>query len=505
MSQTLPERADVRQLRTQAKELLQSLHAAQSEAIRLANQHDPKLSPTGAKLTDAQRILAREYGFSSWPDLVEKVETPILLEKFKEAIDRDDPESLSKLLKLKPSLRKHLNDPIFTFDSPAMLRVIQGKNAIRMVRLLTQYGADPNARSGWWAGSFSALDHARPEVLDTLLEAGAKFDVWSAAAQGRADVLATILDEDPSLIDAPGGDGMTPLHFAGTLEIAKLLVDRGAKLDIKDIDHESTAAQYQILQPTILRLLVDRGADPDIYIATMLEDTALIQRLLANKPENIRAHVNEGEFATHQSDGGHIYVYKLGQHLTPLDVAAKFGKRAAFEELAKFGDPGDLLIGYAWFEDEAKFRHLLEAEPDLGRSLPPGQMRAIADAAAHGKEKVVRMLLEAGVDPLSQGMSGGSSLHVAAWFGYSEIVRILIPLVPLDTKDPSFGGTPLGWAIHGSQNCRNPKGEYLATIEALLEAGALAAIGDSAHDGTLVKSAGKETEIVALLKRFGAS
>ncbi|RYG36926.1 ankyrin repeat domain-containing protein, partial [bacterium] len=74
MSQPLPERADVRQLRIQAKELLSSLLSATPEAIALAAEHDPSLLPANAKLADAQRLLSRKHGYPSWPKLVEEVE-----------------------------------------------------------------------------------------------------------------------------------------------------------------------------------------------------------------------------------------------------------------------------------------------------------------------------------------------------------------------------------------------------------------------------------------------
>jgi hypothetical protein len=44
---------------------------------------------------------------------------------------------------------------------------------------------------------------------------------------------------------------------------------------------------------------------------------------------------------------------------------------------------------------------------------------------------------------------------------------------PLEATDADFAGTPLGWAIHGSeQGWHSQTGEYSATIEALLGAGA---------------------------------
>jgi len=44
---------------------------------------------------------------------------------------------------------------------------------------------------------------------------------------------------------------------------------------------------------------------------------------------------------------------------------------------------------------------------------------------------------------------------------------------PLEWTDSDFNGTPLGWAIHGSEHgwhCQT--GDYAKTVEALLRAGA---------------------------------
>ena len=51
---------------------------------------------------------------------------------------------------------------------------------------------------------------------------------------------------DAALIHARGGDGQTPLHFASTVEVAKFLVEKGADIDARDVDHESTPAQYML-------------------------------------------------------------------------------------------------------------------------------------------------------------------------------------------------------------------------------------------------------------------
>ncbi|MGH9161672.1 MAG: hypothetical protein ACRD2X_17035 [Vicinamibacteraceae bacterium] len=44
---------------------------------------------------------------------------------------------------------------------------------------------------------------------------------------------------------------------------------------------------------------------------------------------------------------------------------------------------------------------------------------------------------------------------------------------PLEITDGDFNGTPLGWAVHGSQNGWYAKtGDYGATVDALRRAGA---------------------------------
>jgi hypothetical protein len=56
------------------------------------------------------------------------------------------------------------------------------------------------------------------------------------------DRLKELMAGDPQLVTR-GGDGQLPLHFASSVEIASFLLDAGRILT-RDIDHESTAAQW---------------------------------------------------------------------------------------------------------------------------------------------------------------------------------------------------------------------------------------------------------------------
>ena len=485
MSEPIPERADIRQLRIQAKELLRSL-------------------PSGEKLANAQLAIARKYGFDSWPKLVEAIETPVLLDRFKTAVYEGDLATLERLLKTKAPLRRHINDPMFDFDSPAVVYASRHPRAEKLLPLLVRHGADPNARTKWWAGGFGALDHASENATEVLANLGAKFDVWSASAKGRIDVLRQLLDDDPVGVNAPGGDGQRPLHVAKTAETAELLIARGADLEQRDTDHESTPIQYHANNPEVLRVLVQQGAKPDIFTAVLLDDVDLAKKILEDDPAAADARAGSAPFVTTKSNGGHIYIYLLGNGKTPAQVAAERGNRAVLDLLTKGTSPVHRLIAASWLEDHDAVDGLLRKYPDLGKKSE-ADARSITDAAQAGKTETVRLLLKAGFDPCTPGMDSGSALHVACWFGYVEIVDLLVDHVPLNLKDSNHGSPPLGWAAHGSQWCNNPKGDYVAVVEALLGAGA--DLNSPANSGgtTMIDQAGQREDVKEVFRKYSAT
>ncbi|HLP00308.1 MAG TPA: ankyrin repeat domain-containing protein [Fimbriimonas sp.] len=493
MSEKLPERADIRQLRIQAKELLRQLQSGESLV-----ENKPF---TNAKLADAQRLIARKYGFPSWPKLVDQVETPAQIEKFKQAIETGDTAVLEQLLQESAAVRKAINDPLFYFDSPAILRVANHPAATKIIPILAKYGADLNQRSKWWAGGFSALDYSKGETTDLLVKLGANYDVWSAATQGKLQELKALLDKDPESVNAPGGDGQRPLHTASTIEVAQLLIERGADLEVRDIDHESTPIQYQINNPEIVRLLLKHGAQPDVFTAVALDDLDLFQQLVAEDPKVANAKVGAGQFVTTKSNGGHIYTYLLGANKTPVHVAADRGSTKVLAELIKSSSPAKQLIAAALMGDEATVDQILAQNPNIGKEMG-ADARTIADAAQAGKVEAVRLLLKAGLDPAARRLDDGTALHTACWFGQLEVVKMLVHRVPLELKDKVHGGTPLSWAIHGSQHCRNASGDYPAVVRLLLESGA--DIHTPANNGgtTMLQQAGNREDVKAVLREY---
>jgi hypothetical protein len=73
-NRNLPPRPSLVQLKHEAKDLLKAARSGGTEALSRLRDARPRLRQSGASLADAQVVLAREYGFSSWPKLKAHVE-----------------------------------------------------------------------------------------------------------------------------------------------------------------------------------------------------------------------------------------------------------------------------------------------------------------------------------------------------------------------------------------------------------------------------------------------
>src|SRR5688572_22486516 len=151
---TLPARPELDQQKKLAKELLAAFRRKDPEAIARVRAELP--DKQAVVLADAQFVLAREYGFPSWRELKERVESlesdarpPI--ELFKLAVNDGDANALRRLLERHPDVRSIINEPMFGFGGTALLAA---GNNVDVIDVLLAFGADPNRRSDWWAGGF---------------------------------------------------------------------------------------------------------------------------------------------------------------------------------------------------------------------------------------------------------------------------------------------------------------------------------------------------------------
>src|SRR5690242_16528084 len=88
----------------------------------------------------------------------ETTEDKQAIERFKQAVDEENPAAVAECLERNPFLAAHIDDPWFVFDTPAIV-VAASRGNRELVDVLLDHGASPNAKSGWWAGSFGTLHH----------------------------------------------------------------------------------------------------------------------------------------------------------------------------------------------------------------------------------------------------------------------------------------------------------------------------------------------------------
>ena len=394
------------------------------------------------------------------------------MELFKKAFAENDAASFRQLLERHPEMKAKINEPVEAFDAPVITRV----RTREMLDVLLEAGADINAKSRWWAGGFGLLHSAEPDLAAYAIQRGAVVDVHAAARLGLLDRLHDLVSADPALVHARGGDGQTPLHFASTVEIANYLLEHGADIDARDVDHESTPAQYMVRdRQEIARYLVRRGCRSDILMAAALGDAELVRRHLDTDPDCIRMRVSNEYFPmiNHRS-GGTIYQWTLGWYVSAHQVAKQFGHEAVFRLLMEHSPAEVKLLTFCWLGDETSMSSLLAERPNLVAGLAEADRRQLAHAARNNDIVAVRLMLAAVLPLDTRGQHRATPLHWASFHGNAEMTReILRYNPPLELTDADFNGTPLGWALHGSEHgwyCRT--GNYAATVEALLKAGA---------------------------------
>lgn len=468
----LPPNPNLEFLKKQAKSLLRDFQETQPEAVEKFAGLKLRGAPS---LADAQHLVARDYGFSTWAELKDHLESLHAAEALRlarTAFHEDDAAALRRLLDRYPALKQQINEPLGDFDAPLITHV----RSSAMLDVLLDAGADINARSRWWAGGFGLLDSADASVAARAIERGAVVTVHAAARLGMAAKLKELIAADPRQVHARGGDGQTPLHFAATIEIAEFLLDQGADIDARDIDHESTPAQYMARsRQEIARYLIRRGAKSDILMAAALGDADLARKHLDADPECIRMRVSDEYFPRlNPRSGGTIYQWELGWHVSAVQVAHSFGHSEVFDLLMDRSPLDEKLLNACWLHDEALVNEILARQPNLAASLPAAGRRQIAHAARNNNATAARLMLAAGLPFDARGQHRGTPLHWAAWHGAAPLVEALLQRhPPLEDNDNEFRATPLEWAIHGSQNgWHRQTGDYAACVEALLAAGA---------------------------------
>jgi hypothetical protein len=290
-------------------------------------RHAATTDGSAAKLRDARLIIARELGFPTWRELVSGAEQSRRdlddrQEKFRrlrpqaEALLAGDTGRLAQLtaeqadtllymLALPEAipgarLGEELGVPrpavdvligrATNLDLP--LTWAASSNRVEYVRLLLGAGADPGTRTGGTTPLENAIYHGHTQVVDLLSEHGiVPQALWTYAACGRLDLVQACFDADgrlrpdaaasrPNLADVFPIPPRIPatsdpeeiiaeafVHACqhGRTEVVRWFLDHGLNPDAAP-SLGRTGLHWAIMdsQLDVIRLLLERGADPSI-------------------------------------------------------------------------------------------------------------------------------------------------------------------------------------------------------------------------------------------------
>jgi ankyrin repeat protein len=313
----LPDPPNLEQLRKQAKDLLRAYRSANPAAVAEVNHFEKDPDAATFALNDAQRILARAYGFRSWSKLKAFVDGANA-SRFLDAAKNGDLPLLRSLLATRPELVAMGRSA--TGEYRAIHYAVMNRDAA-MTRLLMEAGAD--ARLGIYphrdATTALALAqergyddvvavieeeerHRREDLSCTnVVVTPAQDEISAAISRSDRDEAIRLLGADHSQIHACDRNGRTPLHLAAQVndvELLAWLLHRRAsprKLDPHDlapIDLAALAADPRNDSaekfPAIARLLMSQGSDLTIRAAVALGEEPRVRDLIAADPTLLR-------------------------------------------------------------------------------------------------------------------------------------------------------------------------------------------------------------------------
>ena len=146
VSRGLPERPHLDVPKREARTLLKGWRARVPEAlVRIGRQHprfqkaeSAAISVGKFLLNDAQLVVAREYGFSNWAELKERINANTIAELLREAIHKDDRETVARLLRAHPHL---LHIPLWNGNWGPPMSHAANLGRLEIIKMVAELGA----------------------------------------------------------------------------------------------------------------------------------------------------------------------------------------------------------------------------------------------------------------------------------------------------------------------------------------------------------------------------
>jgi len=400
-TRAMRETPDIDQLRRQARALLEAYRAQSPDAVLEVDAYHRTATLDTFALHDAQFVLARSYGFESWPKLKAGVEG-VTTKRLHEAVKKNDLGAVRALLARRPEIVDLLPGGPSGSEIRALHIAVMARD-VEMTRLLLEAGAD--TRDGIWPNRDAtsprtiAEERGYDEIVALMTAQEEKHGARSVNAHGDGvrrlrdammtggeEAVIAVFESEPALAGMCPPDGVTMLHRAaqyGLLRVAKWHLDHGA-----DVNKQSQPDFWRWKGRTPLEFAVwEYAADSDRSAREAMA-ALLVER---------------------------------GAELTPL-AAAALGR---WEYLASC--PLESLQGKAVLQAAVRgdrpdvLRRLLERGLDPSERMQLGQLEdqtfssggPLLEAVNTGRIDMARLLLAHGADPNASVFTAGSATAAA--------------------------------------------------------------------------------------------
>ena len=502
MSDSLPERPHLGQLRRRAKELRDAARRGDAEAVERFARHHPSAPPGAVSLAGAQLVIARELGFASWPMLRAAIDAHATSHR---AAGEFVAASVDGRLRQASEIFRA--DPGIAGRSLLAAAVLGDAGTVREM-----LAADPAAAA--------AIDDERgwPPLLYACYSRWHQID--PGRVTGLAEVVRVLLGAGASPNTNDGGRPRYRSALKGSVEvnnpgITSVLLDAGASPDPGEPIGEAVAHRDH----RCLRLLLAHGArvartwavgaavhrDDQGALALLLDAlktsgdgatdaaTGELPEAAASASLPIVAALLDAGADPDATDENGLSALRLAVRAGKNDIARRLRAAGAVDDSTDV----DHFIGACMAADRPAAERILAGHPDLPGRLTSQDQAMIVDATEPGPAGRIALMLDLGFSPHARDSEGAQPLHTAAYLGNAAAVRLLLEAgADVDARDDTFNGTPLAFATVGSGEQAGKPGDWAETVRLLVEAGA-------SREGAWVSGKPPSEELAPLLQHYG--
>jgi ankyrin repeat protein len=488
---SLPTRPSLEFDRKAAKRLLDDAHGGAEAAMSRFVEFHPRFTGTEvplseARLADAQFVVAREYGFASWPRWKQFVEDRLLdndqrVAAMVEAVCSQqfrrgalllagDPELarcdlctacacgeldlVARELEREPALATREGGPLgwYPIVYACFSRFLRrdperAQRIVQVVRLLLDHGAD--------ADGHYLIEHGDGQLPQTCI-------YGAAGIANHAGLTQMLLEAGADAGERVDGRSANEAlyHAAEFRDVTCLRMLLEAGPDPKEVSYcLSRALDFD--NETATQLFLEHGADATLSIPHHRDRTHLHKAVINRRSETVVRALLEAGADPNRPDA---------EGKSPYRFAVSLGN----PEIAK------LLEAHGADREQATEEDRAQGAFAPGSSPSAGQLGLVA---RRGDLEMMERMIAAGTAVNDDASM--PPLHSACYAGQLEAARLLIEHGASLEQVNEYGGTPLGTAIYGSSGCCDPEGgpgmilpeeidhgDYAGLVELLIGRGA---------------------------------